>query len=228
MDKNGCFADTDEMEVSVMKAKQTLSAVILAKVIFCAIGAEYAAAATFDDPTWPCQQRKVETLSMALMWTGPLPDGFDPGNPGVLPPEARRLASLLSLRRYSLEEAEEAVRAFSEGGNDASPERMATVFAHVFKALAGARRQVIHGIERYSLKQIALSEKIDLARTEMRVLMEADEPDYDKVDALEEQLDWDERVYHDRSKSLTYVCETPVLIEQRLYALAQLLMKYAR
>jgi len=228
MDKNGYFADTEETEVSGMKAIQTLSAVLFAKVFIGGLCAEYAAAATFDDPTWPCQQRKVETLSMALMWTGPMPEGFDPDNPGALPPEARSLAALLSLRKYSLEEAEAAVREFSEGDNDASPERMAAVFAHVFKTLGSARRQVIHGIERYSLKQIALSEKIDLARTEMRGLMDADEPDFDKVDAIEEQIDWDERVYRDRSKSLTYVCETPVLIEQRLYALAKLLMKYAR
>ncbi|GAB4514504.1 MAG: hypothetical protein Tsb0019_12550 [Roseibium sp.] len=210
-----------------MKAKRTLSAVLLAKVFFCGIGAGYATAASFDDPTWPCQQRKVETLSMALMWTDPLPDGFDAENPAALPADARSLASLLSLRRYSLEEAEAAVRAFSEGDNDAAPERMATIFAHVFKTLGAARRQVIHGIESYSLKQIALAEKIDTTRTEMTVLMDANEPDYDKVDALEEQIDWDERVYRDRSKSLTYVCETPVLIEQRLYAIAHLLMKYA-
>ena len=50
--------------------------------------------------------------------------------------------------------------------------------------------------------------------------------DFDTVDKLEEQLDWDERIYRDRAKSLTYVCETPVLLEKRLFALAQILQKF--
>ena len=53
--------------------------------------------------------------------------------------------------------------------------------------------------------------------------MKKAEPDFDRVDALEVQLDWDERIYADRQQSLTYVCETPVLLERRLYAIAQLL-----
>ncbi|POF28328.1 hypothetical protein CLV41_11595 [Roseibium marinum] len=211
-----------------MKAIQTLSAVLLAKVFLCGICIDYAAAATFDDPTWPCQQRKVESLSMALMWTSQLPEGFDPQKPGTLTPQARDLAALLSLRKFSLEEAETAIREFADSDNNAEPQQMAAIFAQVFNSLGNTRRQIINGIESYSLKQIALSEKIDLTRSDMRVLMDAEKPDFDKVDALEEQLDWDERVFRDRGRSLTYVCETPVLIEKRLYALAHLLMKYAK
>ena len=57
----------------------------------------------------------------------------------------------------------------------------------------------------------------------MDSLMQGTDPDYDRVDALEEQVDWDERIYTDRQRSLTYVCETPVLLEQRLYAISKLL-----
>ena len=55
--------------------------------------------------------------------------------------------------------------------------------------------------------------------------MAAEAPDFDRVDQLEEQIDWDERIYHDRARSLTYVCETPVLLEKRAYAIAQILLK---
>ena len=40
-------------------------------------------------------------------------------------------------------------------------------------------------------------------------------------------MDWDERIHTDRQRSLTYVCETPVLLEKRLYAIAQLLQQNA-
>ena len=55
-------------------------------------------------------------------------------------------------------------------------------------------------------------------------LAAADPQDRDRIDELEEQIDWDERVYRDRERSLTYVCESPVLIEKRLYAIAQMLL----
>ena len=58
-------------------------------------------------------------------------------------------------------------------------------------------------------------------------LMEAENPDFDEVDRLEEQLDWDERIYTDRQRSLIHVCETPVLMEKRLYAISQMLLAAA-
>jgi hypothetical protein len=56
--------------------------------------------------------------------------------------------------------------------------------------------------------------------------MASEAPDYDRVDALEEQLDWQQRIYRDRAQALTYVCETPVLLEKRTFALAQALARH--
>ena len=36
-------------------------------------------------------------------------------------------------------------------------------------------------------------------------------------------LDWDMRIYEERERSLTYVCEVPVLYEQRAFAIAKLI-----
>lgn len=101
------------------------------------------------------------------------------------------------------------------------------VFKAGFERLSAQRRAIIAGIEDYSLKQIALSERIDETRVEMNRLMEADAPDYDRVDALEERLAWDERIFTDRAQSLTYVCETPILLEKRLHAIARMLLDAA-
>ncbi len=51
----------------------------------------------------------------------------------------------------------------------------------------------------------------------------AEEPDFDAIDAEEEALDWDQRILTERQQSLTYVCETPVLLEQRAFALGRAL-----
>ena len=36
-----------------------------------------------------------------------------------------------------------------------------------------------------------------------------------------DRLTWETRIFEERVQSLTYVCEVPTLIEQRLYALAK-------
>ncbi|MEM6933245.1 MAG: hypothetical protein AAF526_06590, partial [Pseudomonadota bacterium] len=52
------------------------------------------------------------------------------------------------------------------------------------------------------------------------------EDDYDALDALEEREDkmiWDTRIYQERNKSLIYVCESPVILEKRVFALARMI-----
>ncbi len=178
------------------------------------------AAADFSDPTWPCIQRKVENLSVGLMWPHPV-------KPAALDPETLvaldALVDRLVLRRVPIEELESLVTEFIvEHGRDAA--LIGQVFSETFDRLSRTRTKLIKGIGEYSLKQIALSERIDANRARMDDLMAADAPDFDQVDSLEEQLDWDERIYTDRARSLTYVCESPVLIEKRLYAIAQMLL----
>jgi hypothetical protein len=179
--------------------------------------------ADFSDPSWPCIQRKVETLSVGLMWPEPLDEAPLADD---LAADVSDLAQRFALRRLALEEVRPALDAFvAKHGADRA--LLGHVFAGAFDRLAGTRRQIMAGIEEYSLSQIDLAARIEAARDEMDTLMQADEPDYDRVDALEEQIDWDERIYNERRQSLTYVCETPVLIEKRLYETAQMLQSAA-
>ncbi|WP_412094033.1 hypothetical protein [Alloyangia pacifica] len=183
-----------------------------------------AQAADFSDPTWPCVQRKVERLSAGLMWPQPLPETGPEGAAGAA---ADELAELLALRRVDLEAARAEVAAFAETeGRDMA--LMGAVFGEVFGRLAARRTRILDGIGKFSLSQIALSEKIDAARAEMEAQMAKADPDFDRVDALEEQIDWDQRIFTDRQHTITYLCETPQLLEKRLYAIAQILAEAGR
>ncbi|MEM9577768.1 MAG: hypothetical protein AAF999_12230 [Pseudomonadota bacterium] len=180
-------------------------------------------AADFSDPTWPCVQRKVGALSAGLMWASPA-DAPAITDDRDLKAEIERLADVLSLRRVPLDDLRPTVEAFAnQNRGDAAV--LNAVFTSVFSTLNTRRSQIIAGIEDFSLSQIALSEKIDAARVEMDTLMAADAPDFDKVDALEEQLDWDQVIFSDRQKSIQYLCETPVIIERRLFSIAQMLQQ---
>ena len=192
-------------------------------VVFLIGPVRIATAADFSDPTWPCIQRKVEALSTGLMWPHPL-------QPVELSSDQQtaidELVGRLILRRIAVEDLSPQINAFTETyGSDTA--LLSHVFAQAFERLSQMRRAIIRGIGEYSLKQIALAEQIDATRATMDELMAADVPDFDQVDQLEEQLDWDERIFTDRARSLTYVCETPVIIEKRLFAIARMLLDAA-
>lgn len=179
--------------------------------------------ADFSDPTWPCIQRKVVDLSLGIMWPLPVPERDLADEVAA---SADTLVDTLVLRRISLEEAEGIIAEYAAAHPDLSADDYGLIFQDLFDRIGRNRRDIIQGIERYSLQQISLSESIDGTRAKMTELMQADEPDFDQVDLLEEKLDWDERIFRDRAQSLTYVCETPVLLEKRLYSIAQILMRH--
>lgn len=195
----------------------------LSMALALSVATTQALAADFSDPTWPCIQRKVERLSLGLMWAEPKENITltDPQKAAV-----KELASALSLQRVDMENASQMVSDFVQA-HGTERDLMQAVFAEVFDTISKRRTRIINGIGNVSTGQIALAERIDAARSEMDRLMDADEPDYDKVDALEEQLDWDDRIYRERQQSVSYLCESPVLLEKRLFALANLLQNAA-
>lgn len=192
-------------------------------VIAALVAAAPASAADFADPTWPCVQRKVETLSLGLMWAIPPDEAAAPLAEEALL-EASALADTLALRRIKLEDIRPQIEAFATA-HQGDPRILGAVFARVFDQLSKRRGRIISGIGDFSLGQIALSEKIDATRVEMTTALDAEKPDFDRIDVLEEQLDWDQIIYTDRQRSITYLCETPVLLERRLFEIAQILQQ---
>ena len=198
------------------------------KHFFCAISAvaltgSATQAANFSDPDWPCIQRKVETISVGQMWPYAIEATAVPSDSETL---INDLVARLSLRRTSLEEAETHVVAFVKTQQNVDAALLGHIFQRVFEGVSQRRKRIMAGIGRYARKQAALSQKIEQTLTEMKRLNEQEKPDFDKIDALEEKLDWDRRIFDERAKSLTYVCETPVLLEKRIYAIGQILLRH--
>ncbi len=174
-------------------------------------------AADFSDPTWPCVQRKVVELSVGQMFPFVIPPliGEDAGRAQDISALSQRLA----LRRFEVEELIPQIDEFAASHQDNAA--LGALFNATFERITKQRKTIISGIARYAEKQTALSDQIELQRSKMRALNEAETPDYDAMDAVEERLDWDERIYHDRTRALTYVCESPVLLEKRAFAVAK-------
>ena len=101
------------------------------------------------------------------------------------------------------------------------------LFALVFERIDTERAQLIGGIGRYAGKQAGLAERINTQNEELAELEAKEDKSHDEFDRLEEiadKVEWDTRIFDERQQSLTYVCETPVLLEKRAFALARLMM----
>ncbi len=168
------------------------------------------------DPDWPCVQRKQPHLSLGQMWSGPAPD--EAVQALAQSPEIAALADRLEQRRLPVAEAEAEIAAFAQGADNA---RLTALMVAIFDRVEPDRSALIEGIARYGHKLVALAARIEDDRHKMAALEAAATPDFDAIDAQEEQLDWNTRIFQDRQQALTYVCETPVLLEQRVFALAR-------
>ena len=76
------------------------------------------------------------------------------------------------------------------------------------------------GIERFSRKQKAMAADIREETQKIRQLQDKPDADPAQSDALANQLAWQTRIFEDRRKTTSYVCDVPVLIEKRLFDLA--------
>ena len=175
-----------------------------------------AQAETGADPDWPCIQRKQPHLSLGQMWSGPAPD--DAARELARAPEIAALADRLEQRRLPMAQAETEI---AEYVKTADNQHLTALMLAIFDRVEPHRAALMDGIARYGHKQVALATRIEDHRHKMTELEAAATPDFDAIDEQEKQLDWDMRIFQDRQHALTYVCETPVILEQRVFALAR-------
>lgn len=180
-----------------------------------------AVAAGPPDPDWPCIQRRQPQLSLAQVWAGPPPD--EAATEQADRPDVQRVAKLIALRRTSTDEAERLIADFAATADGPA---MVGLFVATFDHIQTARNRVMAGITRYAHKQEALDSHIQENRHAFEALMAADSPDFNAIDKIEEDIDWSTRIFQDRQQSLTYVCETPVILEQRAFALGRIVVAH--
>ena len=171
---------------------------------------------------WPCHQIMVGRLSVAAVWSGPSIEGLAWRNDQ---PVADIVASLAA-RRTPLDDAERAIEDFAQSRGASKTKKLVSVFAGLFETLNDERTQVMEGLLRFGAKQKELAGRIRAENALPREGPGKASPHASRyVEAGARDLEWDLRVFDERRQSLTYVCETPALIEQRLFALARVIQR---
>jgi len=132
------------------------------------------------------------------------------------------LAQKLAARRTSIEEANELIASFGAGLQSDRQNQLTALFAGTLSLINSERASIIAGIGRYAKRQQALAKKIEqeMAELSSRPQDDSEASKSERADLQEVQA-WDIRIFQERQKSLAYVCEQPVLLEKRAFAIGR-------
>jgi len=84
------------------------------------------------------------------------------------------------------------------------------------------RNKILHGITRYAAGQEKLAER--LRDQSDKISSEQNEPNINFAAGNTGRVsdyEWDKRIFNERRQALSYVCETPSLLERRAFEIAK-------
>ena len=180
----------------------------------------YAPTTPEKDVPWPCAQAKVSKISGGTIWSGPNLDqgkGWDEDN------ETAELAQQLASRRTTLDEANDLIGAFAKKAGADKDKKLTELFVGTLDIINGNRDQILDGIMRYAQGQERLAERM---RAESDKISEAQEnASATGLGVAKDQTNtdfaWDQRIFKERKQALSYVCETPSILERRAFEIGR-------
>jgi hypothetical protein len=191
-----------------------------------AIGVALAAAAAARsappgsrDPDWPCQQIKVPQLTLAAIWSGPALDRQP--EDWQQDPEVVDLVREVTQRRVPIEQAQNKLRRFAVQAEDRKRPKLLELLAGLFSALNDERTAVIAGLDRFGARQKQLAEELRNDNIRLQAMQAVPSSEAGDVDQMTQRVTWEAQVFQDRRQALSYACDVPGKIEQRLFALAR-------
>jgi hypothetical protein len=199
-----------------------MRAVLLTLLILAATnGASQAADPRYPD--WPCAQAKVPEVSVGAVWAGPpIEDAATKWRDDA---KVSALVERLAARRTPLDQAEKSVSEFLSATSTDKSATGTLLFAGLFETLNAQRGSVMSGLERVTRKQREAAEKIRVDTLALQAQQSATPPDATKIEELGNQLIWETRIFEDRRRVIKFVCEVPVALDQRLFALARVIQQ---
>jgi hypothetical protein len=169
-------------------------------------------------PEWPCQQLKVPEISIASVWNGPPIESIDAIKP--TDPKEIELVARLAARRTSMDDAKKLIADFIVGTKEERQEKAKTLFAGLYSTLNAQRDEVMNGIERFSRKQKTMAADVREEAQKLRAMQDKAAGDQAQNEELTNRLAWRTRIFEDRQKATSYVCDVPVQLEKRLFDLS--------
>lgn len=202
-----------------MKTAALFRGMSLSFCIFIAGGT--GAQASQDPDQWPCQQAYVPTIPAAVVWAGPPVDELDQrwqSLPGINLQVSRLLSPGMSLS-----EAEKEIARFAGQQAPRQKDRMLTLlFAGILERLNADRSRLMSGILSYSRGQDERAQRLGEALDQIaRLETDRSEAAQRELAELKESISIRQRMFDEREGAIQFLCARPILVEQRLGALAR-------
>jgi hypothetical protein len=169
-------------------------------------------------PDWPCQQLKVPEISIASVWNGPAIDSIDAIKP--TDPKETELVARLAARRTPMDDAKKLIADFVIGSKEEKQAKAERLFAGLYSTLNAQRDEVMNGIERFSRKQKEMAANVREEAQKLRAMQDKADGDQAQNQEVANRLAWQTRIFEDRQKATSYVCDVPVQLEKRLFDLS--------
>jgi hypothetical protein len=171
------------------------------------------------DPNWPCQQIKVPRLSLAAVWSGPVLDAQQEA--WRHEPQVAELVQAMTQRRVPIEQAEAKVRAFAAQAGDQRQQKLLMALGGAFSVLDQERNSVIAGLDRFGARQKELAETLRQDNEKLRAMQADQAVKPADIKDMVQRVTWEAEVFQDRRQAISYACDVPAKIEQRLFVLAR-------
>ncbi len=173
---------------------------------------------------WPCVQRLVDHIPLATVWQGPSIEEFSDTwwEDEKLPPLVNELLD----ETLTDKESADIINGYVETLGKNKDGKLLMLFSGLFKRSSEFRTRQIKGIKKFYRRQIVRGERIGRLAEELRKMKQEglgeETPEYV---GLSETLIWNTRIYDERNKLTDFVCEEPVLLEQRLGVQAKVILE---
>jgi len=97
--------------------------------------------------------------------------------------------------------------------------KILTAFGAAFDDLVRQRSEIIAGLDRFGRKQRDMADRI---RAENEAAHKDQTPGVATADESLQKLQWDLRVFNDRRRTVSFVCDAPQAVEARIGAIVKI------
>ena len=183
---------------------------------------------------WPCDQVYNPKLNLSSIWQGPEIDSAlkDWWKDDDVIEYVNLLADPVLKEERGIELIEEFAKKYSYFGlikKTEQKEKLTFLFAGLYQKAKDRRNRQYEGIIKFVDRQESLRKAIGSASKQLRKLRKekVDQKDKKFVDASS-QLEWNTRVFDQRTRLTEYICEEPVFNTQRLGYQSRKIMTYLK
>tara|TARA_B100000282_G_C31729101_1_gene490013 strand:+ start:1610 stop:2254 length:645 start_codon:yes stop_codon:yes gene_type:complete len=183
---------------------------------------------------WPCDQVYNPKLNLSSIWQGPsieiaLKDWWKDDH---VIEYVNLLANPVLKEENGVQLIEEFAKKYTYFGlikKAEQKEKLTFLFAGLYQKAKDRRNRQYDGIIKFVDRQESIRKAIGTASKELRKLRKAkvDQKDKKFVDASS-QLEWNTRVFDQRTRLTEYICEEPVFNTQRLGYQSRKIMTYLK